>query len=72
MTQEFVAWTPGQKSFPAMVASEKGNMKKTFVVLSILLAAGLSSSIFGSTVVLGPSNAANGPVRVRPSCNVIV
>ena len=37
----------------------KGNMKKTFVVLAILLAAGLSSRTFGSIVVLGPSDAAN-------------
>jgi hypothetical protein len=39
----------------------KGNMRKTFVVLAILLAAGLSSRIFGSVLVLGPSDAANGP-----------
>ena len=37
-------------------------MKRTSLVLAILLAAGLSPSIFGSTVVLGPSDAANGPI----------
>ena len=44
-----------------MVKIKKGNMKKTLVVLAILLAAGLSPRIFGSVVVLGPSDAANGP-----------
>jgi hypothetical protein len=37
-------------------------MKKTLVVLTILLAAGLSTKIFGSVVVLGPSDAASGPI----------
>jgi len=45
-----------------MVKIKKGNMKKTFVVLAILLAAGLSTRIFGSVVVLGSSDAANGPL----------
>ena len=40
----------------------KDNMKKTLVVLTILLAAGLPANIFGSVVVLGPSDAANGPI----------
>jgi len=52
---------PGQKSLSAMVEIKKGNMKKTLVVLAILLTAGLSTRIFGSVVVLGPSDAANGP-----------
>ena len=37
-------------------------MRKTLVVLAILLAAGLSSRTFGSVVVLGASDAANGPL----------
>ncbi len=37
-------------------------MKRTSLVFAILLAASLSPSIFGSTVVLGPSDAANGPI----------
>jgi hypothetical protein len=42
--------------------NKKENMKRTLVVLTILLAAGLSTEIFGSVVVLGPSDAANGPI----------
>jgi hypothetical protein len=49
-----VAFRDGQK--------RKGIMKNTLVVLAILLAAGLSSRTFGSVVVLGPSDAANGPL----------
>jgi hypothetical protein len=37
-------------------------MKKTLVILAILMAGGLSTTIFGSTVVLGPSDANNGPI----------
>lgn len=37
-------------------------MKKTSLTLAILLTAGLSPKIFGSVVVLGPSDAANGPI----------
>jgi len=37
-------------------------MKNTSVVLAILLAAGLSTRIFASVVVLGSSEAANGPL----------
>ncbi|MGH7976161.1 MAG: PEP-CTERM sorting domain-containing protein [Limisphaerales bacterium] len=37
-------------------------MKKTSLTLTILLTAGLSTRIFGSVVVLGPSDAANGPL----------
>ena len=47
-----------------MRTTQNGNMNTTFVALAILLAAGLSPSIFGqsSYVVLGPSNASNGPL----------
>jgi hypothetical protein len=51
--QPEVAFRSGQQ--------QKGSMKKTFVVLAILLAAGLSSRSFGSVLVLGPTDAANDP-----------
>jgi hypothetical protein len=40
----------------------KDNMKKTLIVLTTLLAAGLSTTIFGSVVVLGPGAASSGPI----------
>ena len=40
-------------------------MRKIFVVLAILLAAGLSSRAFGSVIVLGPSDAANASAPIN-------